>query len=60
MKVSDLLNKIKYLEALKTSVLAINDDRHDALDTEDRITLEDAAEAIDGYIDELLCKDVKI
>lgn len=60
MKVSDLLNKIKYLEALKTSVRAINDDHHDALDTEDRITLDDAAEAIDGYIDELLYKDVKI
>lgn len=60
MKVSDMLNKIKYLEALKTSVLAINDDRHDGLNTEERLTLEDAAEAIDGYVDELMHKDVKI
>ena len=60
MKVSDMLNKIKYLEALKTSVLAINDDRRDGLDTEERLTLEDAAEAIDGYIDELMHKDVRI
>lgn len=60
MKVLDMMNKIKNLEALKTSVLVINDDHRDVLDTEDIVTLEDVAEAIDEYIIALMHKEVKV
>ena len=60
MKVLDMMNKIKNLEALKTSVLAINDDKHDALNTEERFTLDDVADVIDEYIIALMHKEVKV
>jgi hypothetical protein len=60
MKVLDMMNKIKNLETLKTSVLVINDDHRDVLDTEDIVTLEDVAEAIDEYIIALMHKEVKV
>lgn len=60
MKVLDMMNKIKNLEALKTSVLAINDDMHDALNTEERLTLDDVADVIDEYIIALMHKEVKV
>ena len=60
MKVLDITNKIKNLEALKTSVLEMYTDNNDILGDAYRKTVEDAAEAIDGYIDELMHKEVKM
>lgn len=61
MKVSEMLNKIEYLRGLRTDVanLALTA-KSKSLDTDHVNTLEDAADAIDAYIDELLRKDVKI
>lgn len=59
MKVSEMLNRIEYLRGLRTDVanLALNA-KGESLDTDHVNTLEDAADAIDAYIDELLRKNV--
>lgn len=57
MKVSEMLVKIEYLRGLKKDIEEIRN-RIKSLATNDVNTLDDAVDAIDNYIDELLRKNV--
>lgn len=57
MKVSEMLVKIEYLRGLKKDIEEIRN-RIKSLSTNDVNTLDDAVDAIDNYIDELLHKNV--
>lgn len=57
MKVSEMLVKIEYLRGLKKDIEEIRN-RIKSLSTDDVNTLDDAVDAIDNYIDELLRKNV--
>lgn len=61
MKVSDILIKIEHLRNLRQDVFQIaNIGKNKSLDTDCVNTLEDAVDAIDAYIDELMRKEVKL
>lgn len=57
MKVSEMLVKIEFLRGLKQDIEEIRN-RIKSLTTNDVNTLDDAVDAIDNYIDELLRKNV--
>lgn len=57
MKVSEMLVKIEFLRGLKQDIEEIRN-RIKSLTTDDVNTLDDAVDAIDNYIDELLRKNV--